>query len=69
MSAPNGFELRRRKNGEVVISHHGTIATVLRGAPAARLLVRMDSADDSTIQHLLALATGNYKRGTERPRP
>jgi hypothetical protein len=66
MSAPSGFALERRKNGEVVISHNGTIATVLRGAPAARLTVRLDAADELTAQHLMARATGNYKRGNEQ---
>jgi hypothetical protein len=69
MSAPSGVALERRKNGEVAISHNGTVATVLRGAPAERLIVRLDTADESAAQHLMARATGNYKRGNEKHRP
>ena len=66
MAAPNGFELERRKSGEVVILHHGMIATVLRGKAAERLSTKVEAADDLAAQHLMARATGNYKRGNER---
>ena len=66
MPAPSGFELERRKNGEVVITHHGTVASVLRGKAAERMLSRVEADEDRAAQHLMARATGNYKRGNEQ---
>lgn len=63
MPTPSGFSYVERKNGEVVISHHGRVATVLRGAKAAGFLTAVEDADD---QELMARVTGNYKRGNER---
>jgi hypothetical protein len=36
------------------------------GGDAARLIVALQRADDSQAQHLLARASGNYRRGNER---
>lgn len=66
MPAPTGFTVDRRQSGEVVIRHHGRPASTLRGTAAARLLARLDAADDDQAQHVLARATGNYRRGNER---
>jgi hypothetical protein len=63
MAAPSDFDWTQRKNGEVVITHHGRIATVLRGDVAADFVSEIDSGDP---QQLMARATGNYKRGNER---
>jgi hypothetical protein len=63
MAAPSGFTYVVRKNGEVVISHHGRQATVLRGQKAEKFLSRLKTAND---QELMARVTGNYKRGNER---
>ena len=57
------FEWSRRKNGDVVISHHGRVATILRGRRADQFVA--DVADDDG-QELMARLTGNYKRGNER---
>lgn len=62
MPSPDGFEYRRRGD-DVVIRHHGTPATVLRGAAAADFLARIENEDP---QHLMARVTGNYRRGNER---
>lgn len=63
MPGPEGFDYDVR-GGEVVISHHGRRATVLRGKAAARFLADVeDGADD---QELMARVTGNYRRGNER---
>ncbi len=62
MPGPEGFDYETRR-GEVVISHHGRRATVLRGAAAARFLVDVEDDDD---QELMARVTGNYRRGNER---
>ncbi|MEX0827122.1 MAG: hypothetical protein WD184_10285 [Acidimicrobiia bacterium] len=63
MPAPIGFTFATRKNGEVVISHHGRVATVLRGERAAKFLRAIATGDP---QHVMARATGDYKRGNER---
>ena len=62
MPGPEGFDYEVR-GGEVVISHHGLRATVLRGAAAARFLAAVEDDDD---QELMARVTGNYRRGNER---
>jgi hypothetical protein len=59
---PEGFDYVER-GGEVVISHHGVRATVLRGARAADFLVDVRAQDP---QELMARLTGNYRRGNER---
>ena len=63
MSDPFGFSWTRRKNGDVIIEHHGRRAAVLRGLKAE------DFVDDVAVgndQDVMARATGNYKRGNER---
>lgn len=62
MPSPNGFDFVVR-NGEVVISHHGRIATTLRGWRAKEFLEGVETDDP---QELMARLTGNYKRGNER---
>lgn len=63
MGRPSGFSFSQRKNGDVVIMHHGRTATVLRGRKAESFLARVE---DSGGQELMARVTGNYKRGNER---
>lgn len=63
MGRADGFEWSQRKNGDVVISHHGREATTLRGRRAAEFL---DDIGDGDGQELMARLTGNYKRGNER---
>lgn len=60
--APNGFTYVIR-GGDVVISHHGRVATTLRGQRAADFLHEVGTGDD---QELMARLTGNYRRGNER---
>jgi hypothetical protein len=60
--APEGFAYESR-GGDVVITHHGRRATVLRGAAAARFLA---DVEDDDAQELMARITGNYRRGNER---
>jgi hypothetical protein len=38
MADPKGFTYVRRKNGDVVVHHHGRVASVLRGRTAADFL-------------------------------
>ena len=62
MAAPSGFEYTTRKNGEVVITHNGRRAAVLRGREAERFLSKLAQGNE---QLLMARLTGNYKRGNE----
>jgi hypothetical protein len=66
VAAPTGFVWSTRKNGDVAISHHGREVSILRGRTAERLAGRLAEATDHEAQHLLARATGNYRRGNER---
>jgi hypothetical protein len=59
---PEGFHHTAR-DGEVVITHHGARATVLRGTRAVDFLVDVEAGDP---QELMARLTGNYRRGNER---
>ena len=52
-----------RKNGDVVITHHGRIAATLRGRKAKEFI---EDADEAQDQELMARLTGNYRRGNER---
>jgi hypothetical protein len=63
ISDPKGFAYKVRKSGEVVITHHGRQAAVLRGNQAASFLAKVINED---AQALMARATGNYRRGNER---
>ena len=63
MPGPEGFDYETR-GGEVVITHHGRRATVLRGTAAARFVA--DVEDGADEQELMARVTGNYRRGNER---
>ena len=63
MGKAKGFAYTTRKNGEVVITHHGQAAATLRGRKAERFLA---SVDGGNAQDLMARLTGNYKRGNER---
>ena len=65
MPGPEGFDYEVR-GGEVVISHHGRRATVLRGGAVSRFLADVEDADEPGGQELMARATGNYRRGNER---
>ncbi len=51
------------RGDEIVITHHGKKATVLRGGTAERFLEDVKAGDP---QALMARVTGNYKRGNER---
>lgn len=63
MASPDGFSWCRRKNGDVVISHHGRLAATIRGQHADDFVADVETTDG---QELMARLTGNYKRGNER---
>ncbi len=60
---PSGFSWTRRKNGEVVVEHHGRQAAILRGSRADDFVADVRLGDE---QELMARVTGNYKHGNER---
>ncbi len=62
MGTPRGFSYVVQ-GGEVVLSHHGVRATVLRGARAEAFLADVEGGDP---QLLMARLTGNYRHGNER---
>ena len=61
------FTHRTTKDGKVLISWQGRVVTTLAGTRAEKLIAALDGADRRAVQHLLARATGNFKRGNERP--
>lgn len=63
MAEATGFEYTVRKNGDIIITHHGRQATTLRGRQAEGFLKKLEERDG---QELMARMTGNYKRGNER---
>ncbi|MEM9135181.1 MAG: hypothetical protein AAF962_23595 [Actinomycetota bacterium] len=63
MGRPSGFDWTERKNGDVVVTHHGRVATTLRGPEARRFLADVHDEDP---QELMARLTRNHKRGNER---
>ncbi len=63
---PTGFTHVVRRDGSVVITHHGAHATTLRGGRAAEFLAEVAGGTDADAQESMARWTGNYKRGNER---
>ncbi len=63
MPGAEGFAWTHRKNGDVVITHRGRPATVLRDARATDFL---DDITAGNEQDLMARLAGNYRRGNER---
>jgi hypothetical protein len=61
------FDYRVTKQGGVIVSRGGRAVMTVGGADAARLVAALQRAGDSQVQHLLARASGNYRRGNERP--
>ena len=62
---PNGFAFKPMKNGDVQVTHHGRLASTLRGRDAVAFLHEMARADEQAQQHAMARLTGNYRRGNE----
>jgi len=59
------FAYRITKDGRILVSRGGRLVVTVAGARAERLL-GMLGVDDAEDQELLARATGNYRRGSER---
>jgi hypothetical protein len=64
--AADPFDWRVTTLGGVLVSRGGRVVMTVGGGAAARLVVALQRADDSQAQHLLARASGNYRRGNER---
>jgi hypothetical protein len=60
------FDYRVTKQGGLIVSRGGRAVMTVGGRDAARLVAALQRADDSQVQHLLARASGNYRRGNER---
>lgn len=61
------FSDRAHKDGTVRIAYRGKVVTTLAGKEAVRFLARVAGADPDQAQLAMAKATGNFKRGNERP--
>lgn len=64
--ADEPFSYVGRTDGSIVIRYRAAPVTVLRGKAADRFRTRVDGADPGAAQQLMARATGNFRRGTER---
>lgn len=63
--ADDPFSYRVTKDGRVFIDRGGRIVTVVAGSAANALASKLQMADPSDVQQLLARATGNYRRRNE----
>lgn len=61
------FSFNETSNGLVQILWRGKVVTTLAGKAASRFLGRVENVDSPAAQLLMAKATGNFKRGNERP--
>jgi hypothetical protein len=61
------FTFRQRKDGSVAIFWNRRPATVLTGKLAENFLAVSSDCSGQELQLLMAKATGNFKRGNERP--
>lgn len=64
------FDHRTTKDGKVLVSRGGRLVVTVAGTAAERLAAALEAAeaagDATAVQHLLARATGNYRRGNEK---
>ncbi|HRE47759.1 MAG TPA: hypothetical protein PLD47_08540 [Aggregatilineales bacterium] len=60
------FSYQTLKDGRVLISWHSRLVVTLKGEKAKKFLTRMEDADPTAAQLIMAKATGNFKRGNER---
>ena len=61
------FSYRERKDGTVALYWKRIPATTLGGKLAENFLAAAAAAGEDELQLLMAKATGNFKRGNERP--
>ena len=61
-----GFDFQKSKDGNVIIKHHGKLATNLRANKAAEFMTEMKLSSFAKQQQIMARITGNYKHGNEK---
>ena len=61
------FTYQETAGDRVFIAWNGHRVITLTGRKAATFLDRVATADEQTAQLVMAKATGNFKRGNERP--
>ena len=61
------FSYRITRDRKVCIGWHGRPVTVLKGRQAEKLIGDLPGMSREQEQSALAKATGNFKRGNERP--
>jgi hypothetical protein len=61
------FSFTEIKNDRVTIFHRERPVITLKGKLAIQFLARIDRADTSEQQRIMAKVTGNFKRGNEHP--
>jgi len=61
---PFGYAIT--KDGRIRITWRSTVVVTVSGSKASGLAAALATADAEQVQHLLARATGNFKRGNER---
>ncbi len=68
--AADPYDWQATQAGHVLVFRGGRRVDTVGGKEAARLLARLeqadDAGDDARVQHLLARATGHYRHGNER---
>ncbi len=60
------FSFRTYKNGNISVFYYEREVTILKGKNAEHFLSKIENADDSQAQMIMAKITGNFKRGNER---
>lgn len=67
---PDPFDHHVTQDGRVRVARGGRVVVTVAGGAARRLVAAIERAeargDEHGLQVLLARATGNYRRGTER---
>jgi hypothetical protein len=64
--AEDPFAYRVTKDGRVLIERRGRTVSMVAGKDGLTLASKLALADADGVEQLLARATGNYRRGTER---
>jgi len=60
------FDFQFTKDRRVLIYWDNRIIMTLKGQEAAKLISKLDGADETAIQFALAKITGHFKHGNER---
>jgi hypothetical protein len=61
------FSYRVTHDQRVLISWHGKLVMTLNGKNAEKFLTKIAGLDGKDAQLVMAKASGNFKRGNERP--